>query len=385
MLSKGKILAVVLGMVLVVAACAPAAAPTPAPTKAPAAAPTTAPAAAPTAVAPAATKPPAAAATTPPAPTPTPKPATVTIGTIQTISEAGVYLAIEKGYFKEQGIDAKVANFRATAEAMAPLGTGQIDAMIGSLSQALLSLADRGVDLKIVGSGGRSEPKWEFAHVVLRKDLADSGKVKTPADLKGQKIAIASQGSAGDQIAQMMVAQAGLKPEDVEITLVPFGEQATAYGNKAVAAGFAPEPFIANGVQQGFTMKWIPSSQFFGGKFEAGAMILGPNMLKDQDLSRRWMIAYTKGIRDYLKAFNTKAGRDEIVNLLIKYTTIKDPKLYDLMEMPYLDPNGQYDRNSLNLVYKWLVDKGLYKGKKTFEDITDTSLAEYAAQKLGKQ
>ena len=97
------------------------------------------------------------------------------------------------------------------------------------------------------------------------------------------------------------------------------------------------------------------------------------------------MNAYLKGVRDYLKAFTTKEGREDVIKILARYTPVTDPKLYDLMEMPYIDPNGQHDKKSVDVEYKWLVDKGLYTGKKTFDDMTDLSFADYAAQKLGKQ
>ncbi|MDP2726160.1 MAG: hypothetical protein Q8P59_01325 [Dehalococcoidia bacterium] len=138
-------------------------------------------------------------------------------------------------------------------------------------------------------------------------------------------------------------------------------------------------------MQQGFSVKWIPTSQFFGGNAQALYVVFGASLLKDQDLARRWMTAYLNGVRDYLKAFTTKEGRDDVIKILAKYTPITDPKLYDLMEMPYLDPNGQQDKKSIDAEFKWLVDQGLYKGKKTFADMTDLSFADYAAQKLGKQ
>ncbi len=167
--------------------------------------------------------------------------------------------------------------------------------------------------------------------------------------------------------------------------VLPFAEQAAAFGNKAIAASYSSEPFIARGIQEGFSVKWIPNSKFFDGKTQTATIIYGPALLKDRDLAQRWMVAYLKGVRDYLKAFTTKEGRDEVVNILVKYSTVKDPKLYDVMEMPYLDPNGGPDKKSMESQFKWFVDKGLYAGKKTFADIVDLSYAEYATQKLGKQ
>lgn len=97
------------------------------------------------------------------------------------------------------------------------------------------------------------------------------------------------------------------------------------------------------------------------------------------------MVAYLKGTRDYLKAFTTKEGREDVVRILARYTTMNDSNLYDLVEMPYIEPNGQLDKKSADAQYKWFVDKGLYTGKKTLSDISGLSFVEYAAQKLGKQ
>ena len=368
-------------IVFVTMACAPAAAPTATPTKAPAVAPTTA--AAPTKAA-EPTKP-AAPAATPAAASPTPKPATLKFGGLQTASEAGIYVAIERGYFKEQGITMELTNFRTIAELIAPLGTGQIDLTAMPLSVPLLTAADRGVEFKIVADKAQGKPGWEYCQILLRKDLADSGQVKSPADLKGTKVAIPSPAAQGDMVVQMMAEEAGLKPGDIDIVVLPFAESAAGLGNKAISAAFSCEPFITTAVQQGFAVRWIPNSKFYGGVVETSNVIFGSTLLKDQDLARRWMIAYLKGNRDYTKAFTTKEGREDIVNIIVKYTSVKDVKLYDLMQMPYQDPNGVMDRKSMDLQYKWYQSKGLYTGKKTLDEMIDLSYLDYATQKLGKQ
>ncbi|MDP2728423.1 MAG: ABC transporter substrate-binding protein [Dehalococcoidia bacterium] len=367
---------VALGIVvaLLTLACSPAATPTPLPTKAPASAPSTT--SEPTK--PAAPVPTATAA-------PAPKPVTLKYGGLQTASEAGIYAAMEKGYFKEQGITMELTNFRTIAELIAPLGTGQLDVTAMPLSVPLLAAADRGVEFKIVGDKAQSRPGWEYCWMLLRKDLADSGQVKTVADLKGAKVSIPSPAAQGDMTVQLMIAQGGLKPGDVEVIVLPFVESAAALGNKAISAGFTCEPFIATGLQAGFAVKWIPNSQYFDGKVETSVVIFGSTLLKDPDLARRWMIAYLKGNRDYTKAFTAKDGRQEIMDIIMKYTTVKDPKLFDIMEMPYQDPNGQLDRKSMDAQYKWYTDTGLYTGKTTLDKLMDFSYLDYAVQKLGKQ
>jgi hypothetical protein len=92
-LPLARTVALLAGWALLSAACAPAAAPPAAPASAPKPAVTTAPATAP---------PPAAAAS--PAAKPA-APTTVQMATLRAASDAGLFIALERGYFTEQGID----------------------------------------------------------------------------------------------------------------------------------------------------------------------------------------------------------------------------------------------------------------------------------------
>ncbi|HLE81840.1 MAG TPA: ABC transporter substrate-binding protein, partial [Dehalococcoidia bacterium] len=144
-----------MSLVLLMAACAPAAAPTPTPTKAPAAVAST-----PT---PAPPKPTAAP------PTPTPKPATVRFGSPGAISDAGIYIGIEKGYFKEQGVDVQVLPFQSGPLMIAPLAAGELEVAGGTISTGLLNAIERGVALKIVAGKGSNVKGFDFSRFTVRK------------------------------------------------------------------------------------------------------------------------------------------------------------------------------------------------------------------------
>ncbi len=363
--------------VLAISACAPAVAPAPTPIpKVPVSTATAAPAA------PAPTKPPAA----PASPTPSPRPATVKYGSLPGVFNAAAYFAADKGYFKEQAISLEFVDFRTIAELVAPVGTGQLDVVGMPLSTPLIAAADRGVELKLVAALSVSaQPSNNHTWIMLRKDLKDSGQVRSPAELKGLKVAIPSQGGLGDQTILLMLAQAGLKADDVEMVVLPAAEQAAAFANKAIAAGYTLEPQISDILQKGLAEKWIPISQYYGGKVQTGIIVFGPNMLTDQDLARRWMTGYLKGAREYLKTVASKEGRAEAVNALINHTALKDPKAYEPMELPAVDPNGQPDKQNLEIQYRYWVDGGFYKGQTTIDKITDLSYLDYATQRLGKQ
>src|SRR5262245_3369400 len=70
------------------------------------------------------TAPPAspAAAAPPPAPV-----VQIKLGTLSTVADGPQYLAAERGYFREEGLDVSFENFGSTADMTAPLASGELD------------------------------------------------------------------------------------------------------------------------------------------------------------------------------------------------------------------------------------------------------------------
>ena len=143
----------VLATVLLVAltACAPAA-PVATPTGAPK--PTTAPAASPEAARPAVSPSPAAAASPAASPSPAAKagaaapapitPQTVRLGLLSSASDSGLFIAMEKGYFREQGVEIESTPFDPAAQMVAPLAAGQLDVGGAGWGQDPAALAGAG-------------------------------------------------------------------------------------------------------------------------------------------------------------------------------------------------------------------------------------------------
>src|SRR2546421_8933521 len=122
--------AVLIGLAVLAASCAPTAAP-PAATSVPAAP----------------ANPPSASAYTP---TPLNPPVKVSIGVVSSTSDGGIFIANERGYFKQEGIDLDVQRFQTLVDMVAPLTGGQLQIAAGGLAASLYNAVDRGVALRIV-------------------------------------------------------------------------------------------------------------------------------------------------------------------------------------------------------------------------------------------
>ena len=131
---------------------------------------------------------------------------------------APLYVAIERGYMKEQNIEVDMQKVASGTEAMAFLAQGTLDAGGIGITAATFNAFNKGFDLRIVASAALQPQKGGPTIILVRKDLKDSGKVKSIADLKGMKVGIAGgPGTTGAYFIAKALKDAGLTIKDIEI------------------------------------------------------------------------------------------------------------------------------------------------------------------------
>ncbi|MFL5106195.1 MAG: ABC transporter substrate-binding protein, partial [Xanthobacteraceae bacterium] len=147
---------------------------------------------------------------------------TITVGVAAATSDAPIFIADKKGYFKAEGLDVKVASFKSASDMVAPLGTGQLDAGAGSASAGLYNAVARGIKIRIVADKASSAPGYGATKIVVRRDHVDSGRYKEPKDLKGMKFAMNAPGVSNTSTLNTLLKSAGLKYSDVETVDLPL-------------------------------------------------------------------------------------------------------------------------------------------------------------------
>ncbi len=362
-------------------ACTPAAAPTPTPTKAPVAT------AAPTQ----AVAKPLPEATTAAAPTASPKSAapakqaTVRVASTGSMGAAGVYIGIEKGYFKDQGIDIQILPFQSGAAMLPPLATGDLEIATGSVNTGFLNVIDRGVALKLVATLTSNIKGFDYEWLTIRKELIDSGAVKEVKDMKGKKFVLSATKSGAEATIAFFLKQGGLTISDVELVTMGYPDMLAAYSNKAIDAAIQLEPLVTSTVEKGLAVRWpagAPSS-IYGGEYQAAGLVVSEQFSKDVDTARRWMVGYVKGLRDYNDAFVKGKDRAAVIGMITKYTSDKDQALYDKMVLPYLNPDGKVHAASMQMDLDYFKQMGYYTGNVTVQSMMDNQFVEYAVQQLG--
>ena len=176
------------------------------------------------------------------------------------------------GYFKEQGLDVTINDFRGGAQSLQALVGGSVDVVTGAYEHTIRMQA-KGQDIRAVIELGR------FPGIVvgLRKEKAAS--YKSAADLKGAKIGVSAPGSSTNFFVMYLMSKAGLKPADASYIGVGIGPSAVAAMKKGEIDALSNLDPMMTKLEQDGDIKIIADSRseegtraIFGGSNPAAVM-----------------------------------------------------------------------------------------------------------------
>jgi NitT/TauT family transport system substrate-binding protein len=270
------------------------------------------------------------------------KPKVVKIGVIGILAEAGLYVAAERGFFAQEGLQVEFLKDMYGPDGFPALATGQMDAMGGAFGPELINAVARGINVKVVAGMSSYIPGWDSGFLTVRKELIDSGKVKDWKDLKGLKVALApSLPNLTDYFASRYLALGGLTLKDVTVVNIPFANMIAALKTGGVDFAHTSEPMSTLTVGSGVAVKWKPVTSYAPPGLTVAMLQFGSNMLeKTPEVGERVLAAYIRGARYYNDALKKPTGKNEIAEILIKHTPVKARALYDQIAFSYSDPDA---------------------------------------------
>jgi NitT/TauT family transport system substrate-binding protein len=299
-------------------------------------------------------------------------------------SSAGNYIATDKGYFAEEGIDVDFVRVMTGTETMALVVSGQTDVGGGLISSGLYNAFARGIQVKIVADHGANLKDASAGGIVFRKDLFDSGTVRQATDLRGRKVALANEGGSAHIALDRYLQAAGLALTDVDLTFVPLADTAAAFQNKVIDAGYWQEPFTTIAIELGFVVRGPIGYDVYPNQ-QIGGIMFAERLTSDRALGMRYMRAYVRGVRDYVKAMQDRdpATFDQVVPILMNYTTVKERSLFEKAIPSGLKPDPTVNVESIVADQEWYLAHGYVTQRANVEAFVDLSFVEQAVRELG--
>jgi NitT/TauT family transport system substrate-binding protein len=322
-----------------------------------------------------------------PATEPAPGPATlekVTIGASPVLSSSGIFIAIERGYFAAEGIEADTTTFASSgAELLPSLVKGDLDVGGGNISAGLYNAFNDGHGLRIVADKGTVMEGCGYLALIAAPQHVPDGDVSKFRLEKGFKMGTTAPGVSQEIVTERWAQHYGLELADIELIHLPYSGFLPALANGGLDATVQIEPHVAKAVAEGIAVR-IAGDELVYDNQQSAAIFFSEKFISERpELAQGWMNAYLRGLRDYNDAFFHGVRTEETIELLTKWTKVKEKELYAQMVPVGLKPDGSLFTESLAADARWLTERGYVKEPVDMSLIVDTSFVEKANEKLG--
>ncbi len=223
----------------------------------------------------------------------------VKVGVFPVSSTLPYFVAVERGFFKEQNIETEMVRLIGGPPNVAAMITNQIDA-----AAVLVTIEGMNANIKKPGvamyiSVNSQNKTYQMEQFVVRKGI----EAKSIADLKGKKI-MSAPGPANVTMAKAALAAAGLKEGDYTLDQLDMGQHVNVMQAGTFDAGYTLEPNastmrkmgIATTIEAGVIAHYVlgdPNANAF-----VGGCALTSDFIKNRpDVAKRFTAAWEKAVR----------------------------------------------------------------------------------------
>lgn len=307
----------------------------------------------------------------------------IAVGALRFTSHAGTFVAYERGYFKEQGLEVDIKFFQAAQPIAVAIASGDVDFGIAPISGGLINLADKGA-IKVIGGVLHEEPDIDGQMILASKKAYDAG-LTTPAALKGKTFGITQAGSSFHYMAHKIADKEGFARSEIKVKpLQKVGVIVGALKSGQIDA-WSIVPHIAKALAKGPAVEVIGKVSDYIPNYQVTTVFTSAkNAANKKDLVKRFLTAFGKGADDFNDALVDKnagdAAAEDMVKLIHKYVYINRP--YEKAAPSIrngamrINKNAKLDMVSVKDQLTWFQSEKLVSKSITIDTLVDSSFVE---------
>lgn len=281
------------------------------------------------------------------------------IGLLPNVESLPFYVALEKGYLHDEGIDVELVVFESAVERDSAVQAGEVDGALGDIL-AVAALNNSGAPVKIVSLAlGETGREGRFAIL----SSPESG-ITRPEDLKNIPVSI-STNSIIEYVTDNLLKEAGLKPDEIKKEAIPkIPVRYNLLMENKIQAACLPDPQAALAESKGARLVLDDTSSN-----------LSQTVIFFSD---KYLVNNSKSVQKFLNAY-ARAAEDINVNpsnfkdLLIEKARVPQ-EAADIFTMDRYPAPRLPEKEQVSSVVSWMASKGLIKTQFTYEDLARTDL-----------
>ena len=311
------------------------------------------------------------------------------IGALRLTSSAPLFIALEKGYFADEGLDVELKFMKSAQPVAMALASGDVDVGATGLTAGLYNAAANGLKVSIVADKGRVWPGYKLVGLMVSNDAWEKG-VRTLADLKGKRVGITQVGSTFHYMLGNILTKNGMDLKDVKPT--PLGgvkSMMDAVAANRIETAFMVQPFcsVMEKKKMGHVMLWAGNEM----RYQIAAIFISEKLATNEDLSLKFLRAYIRACRFYYDNCLTKKDGvlvkgpdfDEVIGYIAKYTSRK-PSLISL-GLNYNDRDGKLFAEDIQRQIDWYHDHKMVEKRLDAQKLVNMELWRKALESLDRK
>ena len=304
---------------------------------------------------------------------------TIKVGLSKLASYPATPIAIQRGYFKAQGIDAEMVFFDSAQPIAVAVTSGDIDFGVSGLSAGFYTLAGQGQLRLLAGSSGEQPGFYNL--VFLESIKAFEGGLKEAKNLPGHSIGVTQVGTSLHYSAGLVADKYNFDFKSLNMKPLQSNSNViSALTGGTIDVGILPATPALPLIQKG-TIKVLGWVGDLAPGWTGSAAFTSTKTANDRgDLVKRFLVAYRHGTQDYHDAFTGPGekrqngpGAPAMLTLLSNFTGVSTEDLD--RATPYLDAQGRLDSTDIGRQITWYASQGLMKGEVKADQLIDSRYA----------
>jgi len=284
------------------------------------------------------------------------------VGVLRLSSSAPVFIAQDKGYFRDAGLEIELKFFDAAQPIAVATTSGDVDIGITAFTAGLYNLAGKGT-LKVIGGMSREKAGYPLIGY-FASNAAFANGLKTPKDLAGKRVAVTQTGSSFHYSLGLLADKYGFKLADVKVVpLQSLSNAAAALKGETVDAALLPVSTARKLMDDGGAklLGWVGDET----PWQLGAVFASPKTLANKPLITKLLAVLARADREYHDVIlaSIKDGNADITDttrplleIIAKYTNL--PVEQVVGNCAYIDADGKLDVKNVDNQIKWMQEQG---------------------------
>ncbi len=303
--------------------------------------------------------------------------AKASIALLRLSSSGPVFIALEKGWFKEAGLDLTIKDFTAATQPPLAVVSGDADFGMTAFTAGFYNLAAKG-GLKVIAAQSAEKAGYPLVAIAVTNAAWDAG-VRSIKDLAGRRIAMTTAGSSMHYSIEVVAHKHGVDTKS--ITMVPLNSlpnMAAAFKGGTVDGAIWPVTTWRQVEAEvgGHLLAWVGDEA----PWQLGGVFTAPKTIAERrPLVEKFIAGYVRGAAAYDTAFGKREngkivpgpGYDEMLAILA--AALKQTPALVAAGLPFIDPQGRLDVGDIHKQVQLWQSQGQVArdaDPRTFVDLT---------------